>query len=76
MDRKTNNYAYATRGLSNNSPVSDEIIHFRASDYLEAFDSFQQHFIDWGWSDGITLVPPTQKKVEWMLTGQVIPLMK
>ena len=50
-------------------PVSEETIHFRASNYPEATDSFQQHFIDWGWSDGITLVPPTKEKVEWMLKG-------
>jgi hypothetical protein len=50
-------------------PVSNEIIHFKAVDYPAAADAFQQNLIDWGWSDGITLVPPTKEKVEWMLKG-------
>ena len=50
-------------------PVLDEMISFAGPTYQEAFDLFQQRFLEWGWTDGFPLIPPTREKVEWMLTG-------
>jgi hypothetical protein len=47
----------------------EESVKFTGSDYPEAFDLFHQRFLEWGWSDGFPLVPPTEEKVKWMLSG-------
>lgn len=55
-------------------PVLDKSIPFAGSSYQEALDLFQQRFLEWGWTDGLPMVPPTREKVSWMLTGTQHPL--
>jgi hypothetical protein len=40
-----------------------------AESYELAVEKFNQSFLDNHWGDGLPLIPPTQKRVKWMLTG-------
>lgn len=42
---------------------------FEGEDYGEAFDKFQNYFLDNGYSDGLAVAPPTPAAVKHMLTG-------
>ena len=42
---------------------------FEGEDYTEAYQKFQQYFIDHKYTDGMSIAPPTQKAVDVMLTG-------
>jgi hypothetical protein len=42
-------------------------IVFHGEDLLDAFDAMQSQFVRNGWSDGLPLVPPTQRKVDAMI---------
>ncbi|HAL48554.1 MAG: hypothetical protein FI707_10665 [SAR202 cluster bacterium] len=53
--------------------VSDPVLTFEGSDLLDAMDAFNRTFIDWKWSDGLPLVPPTVERVERMLQGTILP---
>ena len=44
-------------------------IEIAAESYEAAFEKFNQLFLDSHWGDGLSLVPPTRKAVDWMLTG-------
>ncbi len=49
--------------------VSDDLITFEGADLLDAMDTMNRQLLEWKWSDGFPLVPPTPERVEWMLTG-------
>jgi len=46
---------------------------FEGEDYHEATSIMNNFFLSKRWSDGLPLVPPTQKLVDWMLTGTDLP---
>lgn len=50
-------------------PIDQPSIRFTGADHAAAHDQFQQKFLDWGWGDGMPLIPPTKERVEAMLRG-------
>jgi len=44
-------------------------LEFEGEDYTEAYQKFQQYFMDNKYTDGLAVAPPTQKAVDLMLTG-------
>lgn len=62
---------YDTRawGTVELGPVEEEIIKFTGNDYDEAYENLQKKFLDWGWGDGLPLVPATRERVDAMLAG-------
>jgi hypothetical protein len=50
-------------------PIDKEIIRFDGNSYEQAYEKFQQKFLDWGWGDGFPLIPPTRERVKEMLKG-------
>lgn len=42
---------------------------FEGEDQLEALDVMNRRFLEYGWSDGFPLRPPTERQVERMLSG-------
>jgi hypothetical protein len=46
---------------------------FRGHDYPEAQEKLERVFLNHGWSDGLPLVPPTEKSVRKMLEGTALP---
>ncbi|MFQ5693181.1 MAG: hypothetical protein ACE5IM_09080, partial [Nitrospinota bacterium] len=53
----------ATRG------PKDPLLEFTGSDLLDCLKKMNEGFLEWGWSDGFPLVPPTEGAVEEMLRG-------
>jgi hypothetical protein len=49
--------------------IDDEWLTYDNADTLEAVDAMNRQFIEFGWSDGFPLRPPTEKALEAMLTG-------
>ena len=47
----------------------DEAIEFTGKDYRECLAKMNDAFLDWGWSDGFPLIPPTEEDVQEMLKG-------
>lgn len=47
----------------------EDILEYSGNDYQECFEKMNEAFLDWGWSDGFPLIPPTEEKVEAMLKG-------
>jgi len=47
----------------------DDNLEFRGGDYRECFDRMNDAFLDWGWSDGFPIIPPTEEAVREMLKG-------
>jgi hypothetical protein len=47
----------------------EDVLEYTGSDYRECFEKMNEAFLDWGWSDGFPLIPPTEDKVEAMLKG-------
>lgn len=48
---------------------TDELIEFTGGDLLECLRNMNDSFLDYGWSDGFPLVPPTEEAVSEMLAG-------
>ena len=48
-------------------------IRVQADTYEEALEEISQLFLKRHWSDGLPLIPPTEKRVEWMLAGTDLP---
>jgi hypothetical protein len=46
---------------------------FEGTDYRDAVNKMESHFLAQMWSDGFPLIPPTRESVEWMLTGTDLP---
>lgn len=49
--------------------VSDPVLTFEGADLLETMEVMNRQFLDWRWSDGFPLIPPTPDRVEQMLQG-------
>ena len=49
--------------------ISDPVLTFEAGDLLETMEVMNRRFLEWRWSDGFPLVPPTLDRVERMLSG-------
>jgi hypothetical protein len=49
--------------------VTDQLLTFEGTDLLEAAEAMNRQFLEWKWSDGFPLVPPTPDRVERMLKG-------
>jgi hypothetical protein len=49
--------------------VSDPILTFEGEDLLAVAEAMNHQFLEWKWSDGLPLVPPTPDRVEHMLKG-------
>ena len=49
--------------------VADPVLTFEAGDLLEAMEVMNRQLLEWRWSDGFPLVPPTLDRVERMLRG-------
>lgn len=49
--------------------IEDEWLSFEGGDLLEAVDRMNQQFLQYGWSDGFPLRPPTKRELDRMLTG-------
>ena len=44
-------------------------IEVAGENYETIFDKFNQLFLDNRWGDGLPLIPPTEERVKWMLSG-------
>jgi hypothetical protein len=53
--------------------TKEESLIFQGIDYQDATDDMNQYFLSRMWSDGFPLVPPTQERVDWILTGTDLP---
>ena len=47
----------------------DDVITFTDRDYRACFERMNEAFLEWGWSDGFPLIPPTDEAVTKMLGG-------
>ena len=47
----------------------DDTLEFFGTDLLHCLENMNERFLEWGWSDGFPLVPPTKNSVEKMLAG-------
>ena len=50
----------------------DKILEFTGEDLLKCLSKMNDKFLDWGWSDGFPLVPPTEEAVSeiaWLGTA-------
>ena len=56
--------SFTGTGVTESSMVSVE-----ATDYQEAFEKINKLFIRNKWSDDLPIIPPTEEKVDWILTG-------
>ena len=50
----------------------EAVLEFAGGDLLESLGVMNDQFLEWGWSDGFPLVPPTEEAVEGMLRGTSI----
>jgi hypothetical protein len=50
-----------------------DILIFKGEDYTGAVTNMEKYFLQNGWSDGLPLIPPTQKAVNEMLEGTDLP---
>ena len=55
--------AYRTDGPS---------ITFQGKDKLDAWENFNKDFLDKGWGDGFPLIPPTEERVNLILSGTTL----
>ncbi len=51
----------------------ERALDFTGRDYAACFEAMNDRFLDWGWSDGFPLVPPTEDAVTRMLAGTTRP---
>ena len=49
--------------------VTQHELSFEGKDLLEAMEAMNRQFLDWRWSDGFPLIPPTADRVELMMKG-------
>ncbi len=47
----------------------DDYLEFTGRDQLDCFEKMNDAFLDWGWSDGFPVIPPTEDRVNKMLQG-------
>lgn len=49
--------------------ISEEKLVFEGEDLLDAWETMNRRFLEYGWGDGFPLAPPTFRAVEEMLRG-------
>lgn len=54
--------------------LEDEVLTFEGSDTLDAVRQMNERFVEYAWSDGLPLLPPTVEAVESMAAGTTRPL--
>ncbi len=47
--------------------ISEPMLTFQGSDLLDTMEVMNRQFLEWRWSDGFPLVPPTPERVERMM---------
>jgi hypothetical protein len=47
----------------------DDFLEFAGKSYQECLEKMNDSFLDWGWSDGFPIVPPTEESVNKMMQG-------
>lgn len=55
--------------LSVKAPAPPQKIAVEGRDYADALDRMNHLFLRSLWSDGLPILPPTEERVNWMLTG-------
>ena len=51
--------------------VSDPVLTFEGTDLLDAMEAMNRQLLEWKWSDGFPLLPPTPQRVEWRISPGV-----
>lgn len=54
--------------ITTRGPKGD-VIEFTCKDYRDCYGKMNDAFLEWGWSDGFPVVPPTEEAVQEMLQG-------
>jgi hypothetical protein len=49
--------------------IPQQELSFEGKDLLEAMEAMNRRFLEWRWSDGFPLIPPTADRVELMMKG-------
>jgi hypothetical protein len=49
--------------------VDEEVLRFDGDDLLGAAEAMNRKFLEYGWSDGFPLIPPTREAVDRMIGG-------
>jgi hypothetical protein len=52
---------------------TESVIEFAGKDRYVCFEKMNEAFLEWGWSDGFPLIPPTEEAVNEMLKGTKRP---
>jgi len=52
---------------------AEKWLEFEGVDYQDAADRMNRVFLSNKWSDGLPLIPPTEGRVDWILTGTDLP---
>jgi hypothetical protein len=50
-----------------------EMVTVQGKDYQEALDTMNKLFLKNNWGDGLPIVPATEERVKWILTGTDLP---
>lgn len=53
--------------------VKPDMVTVQGKDYQDAVNNMNALFVKNMWSDGLPLVPPTEERVNWILTGTDLP---
>jgi hypothetical protein len=56
-------------GRTSTRGPKEDVVEFRGKDYRSCFDTMNDAFLDWGWSDGFPILPATEAAVVEMLRG-------
>jgi hypothetical protein len=60
-------------GLKGNTAEPPEKVSVEAADHSEAIDRMNALFLKNSWGDGLPLLPATEERVNWLLTGMDLP---
>jgi hypothetical protein len=55
--------------VKGNEPKPQKIVSIESVDYIEAIDKMNTLFLKNSWGDGLPLLPATEERVRWLLTG-------
>ncbi|MBT3941915.1 MAG: hypothetical protein HOC77_03720 [Chloroflexi bacterium] len=62
--------------LEETGPLTERLpgepLDFNGADQLDALAQFNETFLEYGWGDGLPLLPPTPESVDRMLTGTAL----
>lgn len=66
-------YALTRWKPEENEAGGEKWIEFEGKSFQEAVDEMNNVFLIRRWADGLPLVPPTEERVAWMLSGTCLP---